>query len=137
MEDFTFGYIKISRKKFFRHTNREEFLKFVGDNYESSSSEDEESIYYDKIVINGFILATENDNGDILEINIVCSNIEHKGLGETLVNLVLNDCEEEGFDKCVLETPYDYLIAYYGKFGFEYVGDKENGNYYMELLLSD
>ena len=87
LKNFTFGLIHISKVIPYRHLHKEEFMEHMkGYIYETSSDEDEnkdEEIDYEKIKINGFLLAryigkyslNEEDDGEEEEKNTVMRNI--------------------------------------------------------------
>ena len=137
LENFTFGYINISRFIPYRHQYKEEVLKLLGNNhYETSSSEDEEDdIDHDKIIINAFVICElktyKNGNGFSLNIDILCGRLDHKGLGSDLLRLVLQYCIDNEIKYCELEAPYPELVSYYESFGFTFV-KRILDSYYME-----
>lgn len=135
LEKFTFGYINISKLILYRHLHEEEILKELGDNhYDTSSSEDEDGLDHNKIIIKSFVictLKTKYTNKFSLEINILCGRLDNQGLGSNLLRLVLQYCIDNEIMYSELEaTAYD-LVSYYESFGFVFI--KRNlDSYYME-----
>lgn len=136
LNNFTIGFIYISKKIPYRHQNRDNFLKLMeGYHYDLSSDEDDYSeINYSKISIDGFILGTleEYDEFDILYIDVICCSEKNKGLSSNLLKTIFKYCEDEIIKYCTLSTPFPELVEYYKKHGFILKNIDENNDFFME-----